>query len=623
MEYKPVKATPAARGPAATRSQAAPTSAAKPAARPTGPLPPVRLSAQAIEAAQARKQAVNPNDPQDPAVQEQARQLQKILGSLSVQKPTTGSPATPVFGLENAANLHLGSSRKLVTNGGMWKGLHYASLDEHMKEVQDALKKLKAGGNLGAVMQAYEKLYGTSVTAVLGEQVRNPLERQKLLTLLPAPMREAQLTRDAFIEQLAVRYVYQNTSADALNKSTDDGRRASSPKDILNTFGYRAGPPVAGKWGFQMRVFLPLKAGLPPIVAFRGTEGISFDMKSEPEGTLDTIVGDFAPAGVGYNQYRANHALIKRNMDAAATHGHLIITGHSLGGALAQIAATEFRAVTRECVTFQAANIDQQDVNKVKNYNKANPKNPLKSTHYRIDGDVVPNAGQAALPGEIHYFDRVVRPKGSTAPFKLDLKADTLDVTRAQGGHISPMLSTYLRGQKAQNQQQTTLQQKGLRDESTLGKNAQDVQMVYGGKYGTEKDPRIELESRRTTTLVGAMKLGNLYENVYYDQIAYNTLLAKVEGLVASGKYKSLKEFVGAAQKVIEPLRKGGRLPLGAQDKQLGTQLKLKLTQKFSERPSPYGEMIEAGVPITRAAINRVTAELETIWTSWHPEVKK
>lgn len=629
MVYKPKTAKAASQAPS-TSSKPVPSGTAP--QKPAGPMAPPRLSAQSVQAVQARKQANNPNDP---GVQAQARQLQQLIGQLSKQEQTTGSLATVAVGKENAANLRLGSSRRLVTDGGFWKGMSYASLDSGVKELQLALNKLRAGGNLPTVMQAYEKLYGTSLSAVLGERVRNPQVRSPLMATLPPPLDAAQLTKDAFIEQLAVQYVYQNTPAAALNASTNDGRRGSNPRDILRSFGYRAGPPIAGKWGFQMRVFLPLdpESGKQPIVAFRGTEGIAFSMKSEPEGTLDTIIGDFAPAGVGYNQYVQNHALIKRNMDAAASYGKVIITGHSLGGALAQIAATEFRGVATEVVTFQAAAISQQDVDKMKAHNAAHPQRAVKARHYRVDGDVVPNAGQANLPGEIHYFDRMVRPKGSTVPYKPELNFDTIDMTRAKGGHVSPILSTYLRGRQPHNAQQALLRGKGIKDESTLGKNGQDVQMVYSGRYSTQQDPRIQLESRRTTTMVSAMNLTNKYAEVYYDQISYNTLLAKVEGMAGGKDYSDYQSFRASAQEQIRKLSGKGSLPLLPQDRALGEQLKLKMTTtdytqgpgiyNVSQKPSPFADMLKKGVPITQAAADRVTAELEGIWRSWHPEEKK
>ncbi|MCV5755307.1 hypothetical protein OFN51_41550, partial [Escherichia coli] len=79
--------------------------------------------------------------------------------------------------------------------------------------------------------------------------------------------------------------------------------------------------------------------------AFRGTEGVGLRVRDDPktpqneqESGLDTLVADFAYAEVGYSQYRQNRELIRRNLEAAARRGRLILTGHSLGGALAQIA---------------------------------------------------------------------------------------------------------------------------------------------------------------------------------------------------------------------------------------------------------------------------------------------
>lgn len=604
-------------------------------ARPRRPSAPLTLN-HSLQRKAAAPQAPSPN-----AVM-MATLLKDSLDRWAVKKATGTSGANLLLGKEAAADLKLGSSRQLVKSVGFLGGLEYTSLDGQEAKIRPLLQQIKASGISAQVLTAFQSLTGKSLSAVLGEQIRNPQTRQQLLNILPPPISEAQLTQDAFLEQLAVQYVYLNDTAASLNSSTNDGRRGSNPKSILSTFGYRAGPPIAGKWGFQMRVFLPLdpKSGKPPVVAFRGTEGIAFSMKSKPEGTLDSIIGDFAPAGVGYNQYKQNHAMIVKNVQAAATFGKVIMVGHSLGGALAQIAATEFRASTSQVLTFQSAAISQQDVDKMKAYNKANPGAAVSARHYRIDGDVVPNAGQAMLPGEINYFDRTVRPKGghSYGIDWADLAAKgTLDVSRAQGGHISPMLSTYLRGRGAHNPQQQTLVNSGLHDETTLGKDAKDVQMVYGGQYDTDHDPRIVLEGKRTTTMVGAMNLSGQYETVYYDQIAYNTLLAKIEDMVASGKYKTYAEFRAAAQTAIQDLGHSGRLPLTVQDAGLGEQLKLAKEVKDYAHPmyagdigavypykdSPFTEMKQQGVPITEDAARRVRRELPFIWDSWHPEVKQ
>lgn len=597
--------------------------------RPATPQRSAGLSGQALQ------RQVAPVTPSQAKADEGARQLQQLVLRLTTSEPTMGSAAALLFGMEKAADLRLGSSRKLVQSKGFMPDPRYASLDGANKELIGALTALKKSGQAGVVLAAYQRLYGQSFTAILGERVRDPLARQRLMTLLPAPISDAQLTRDAFLEQVAVQYVYMNDSGKALTESRNDGRRGSDPQTILKTFGYRAGPPIAGKWGFQMRTFYPLTPGLHPIVAFRGTEGIAFDLEKKKEGTIDTVIGDLAPAGVGYDQYTQNHALIALNMQAAAKGGPLIIVGHSLGGALAQIAATEFRAQTAEVVTFQAAAISAQDVAKVTAYNQAHLGKGVKATHYRVDGDVVPTAGQADLPGTIHYFDRVERPKGSTKPFELELSADAVNTERASSGHVSPVLSTYLRGQGQTTGALGSLATSGLRDEQTLEPKGKDVQMIYGGQYSTQHDPRMILEPKRTTTAVWAMDTASMYSSVYYDQIAYNTLLAYVETL-AQARGATYTSFIAAARKEIVTLGGKGRLPLRAEDEQLSRQLDLPVAERDFQRPIPVGlgityarkdapivEMREHGVLISVAAGQRVLTELGRIWDSWHPEAAK
>ncbi len=585
-----------------------------------------------------------------------AAALHSLIEGQTVRESTTGSPATLLVGVEAAADVRLGSTRKLVRDEGWLSGPRYASLEHAQGQLLALLERLRHSGELTGAVSAYERRYGQNLYAVLGERLRDPNERQRALALLPAPIPEAQLTQDAFLEQLAVGMVYQNEGAADLQGMAREDRRASSPHTILETFGFQAGPPVSGKWGFQMRVFLPVqgKARWPnPIVAFRGTEGIQFDadgqkaarQQPEPghpldparvgkarEGTLDTVVGDAAPAGVGYNQFEQNAELIARVVAGAHAHGALIMVGHSLGGALAQLAAARFVDQTARCVTFQSPGIDRADVERVRRFNSAHADHPMLAHHYRIDGDVVPTAGEANLPGEIHYFDRVTRPKGSGGRYDTEaLSFDTLNLPRATAGHVSPMLSTYLRGGHPQGGALGTLAASGLHDEGSLGPHAQDVGMVYGGRYSADRDPRLNQEAARRSKGSFAMRHTDMYEAVYYENIAYNTLLERVEGLASGGQARTFAEFRTAAVHLIQS---SDRLPLSARDRALGQQFQLPATETDYAHPIPTGagvpvfarqdsrftEMQRSGVEITGAVQVRVRNELIRIWQSWHPE---
>ncbi|AZI42169.1 hypothetical protein EHF33_04920 [Deinococcus psychrotolerans] len=609
------------------------TAASKPPESSGSPLDRLELRRQQELARQANTSKGAASSPA-----QAAQQLHDLIEAQTKREATQGTPATLLLGVENAADLRLGSTRKLVKDEGFWSGPRYSSL-EGAQGLAPMLNQLRASGQLPAVLSAYQSRYGQSLYAVLGERIRDTNARERLLKLLPDPLSEPQLTHDAFLEQLAVGYSYLNDSASGLQDMTKEPRRGANPHDILTHFGYQAGAAIQGKWGFQMRVFTPVpgKAKWPgAIVAFRGTEGIQFkprDPKSA-EGSLDTLIGDLAPAQVGYNQINANADLIAVNMRAAAKYGPLTLTGHSLGGALAQIAATRFMAQTRQVVTFQSPAIAKADVDKVAKYNAAHGNQGVASRHYRIDGDVVPTSGDGDLPGSITYFDRVSKAKGSAGPYPpITLKADSLDLTRASSGHVTPMLSTYLRGRGAHDADQQTLVRSGLRDEATLDAKApQDVGMVAAGNYTTANDPRINIEAKRQTTSVKAMRAAGLYQDVFEANIAYNTMLASVEQLAKDPQVS--KTYAGFRTAAVKLLGGTSRLPMNEFDKQLGQQLKLPTTESDYRHPmmtgfgppiyplkdSAFVEMRDGGVEIPNAVRAQILLRLPTVWDSWHPE---
>ena len=572
-----------------------------------------------------------------PSVAQATQKIHELIESLTVNEPVTGTPATLLVGVEKAASMRLGSTRKLVKQKNILSGPRYNSMGDG-QSLLPMLRQLKVSGQLPAVLAAYQAQYGQTLYAVLGERVRDASARQKLLTLLPDPIGEAQLTHDTFLEQLAIGYSYLNDSAEQLQAMTKEKRRGSNPNDLLTTFGYQAGAAIQGKWGFQMRVFTPIpgKARWPgAIVAFRGTEGISVDPKKPEtaEGALDTIVGDAAPAGVGYNQMDANAALIAVNMKAAAKYGPMTLVGHSLGGALARIAGVRFMAQTRQVVTFQSPAIQQADVDKLSQYNAKNKDKAVSAHHYRIDGDIVPTAGEADLPGSITYFDRISKPHGSKGPYSpVTLSGDMADMSRIASGHVTPMLSTYLRGRGGHSADQNTLIKSGLRDEMTLdAETPEDVAMVAAGNYTTRADPRLNAEQERQTTAVKAMRVSGTYQAVFEANIAYNTLLASIENLAQDPKAgQSYQTFRAAAVALLENTT---RLPMTEFDKQMAEKMKLPMAEKnyrkplmtgtmipaFEDKPTVYGEALENGVEIPNRVKDGVLSSLDRIWMSWNP----
>ncbi|GAA5500644.1 hypothetical protein Dxin01_00368 [Deinococcus xinjiangensis] len=439
------------------------------------------------------------------------------------------------------------------------------AIEALIREIETAKKR----GDLPEFLKAFETNKGKSLYAYLGEAVRDPALRQRVLAHLPQPISYAQLTYDAFLENIAVSMVYANDTGAQLEgkqKGYKDDKRFGHPAALLDYFGYQASDVYAGKWGFEVRFFTPKPDAKykDVIVAFRGTEGVKIDTSPAGlAGTQDTLIGDFSPAGIGYNQIYQNKKMLDHVMALASGKGKLLMTGHSLGGALAQLAAVEYAPLTRRVVTFQGANIDQADVDRLRQYNATDGfLNPITATHYRVDGDVVPNAGEAALAGTIHYFDADWKLKGETDFNKGIAKVGN----RAALGHVMPILSMYLQELDIPKDQTglQVIKAAGIKDEQEA-KGKADTRVVYGGNYSTKKDPRMVLEEGRDNAsgLLSSLQARGItipklnYKDIYQIELPYNVLLAHLENLAL--KAKDYQDFVKQALKLM-----------GLEDKQYG-----------------------------------------------------
>lgn len=191
-------------------------------------------------------------------------------------------------------------------------------------------------------------------------------------------------TRDIVYEQLAHGLAYL------------DSDQAAVDGIVLSDLGYvEAGRIDDPATGLHAVAFAPAPSellrseGLPQpevgVMVFRGTEP-SADRGKD-------VIDDANPAGVGYGQFEANEAEIAALMGSL---GSCDVSGHSLGGALAKLAACRIGGV-RDIVTFQAPGIDEADL--------ALLEEGVESTHYRCKGDVVDNAGEAHTEGEVVELD--------------------------------------------------------------------------------------------------------------------------------------------------------------------------------------------------------------------------
>lgn len=366
----------------------------------------------------------------------------------------------------------------------------------------------------------------------------------------PGNLTETQLTADAFIEQLAERASYMNAAdLDQTNKDIDPktGRPASNfqGKNLLGFFGFTSELPLFGQWGFQMRVFTPdPKAEAKvvarrntlnltvPVIVFRGTEGVQLNAT---EGGVDTIVGDAAKASVGVEQVKMNTELINGALNRVKTG---IFAGHSLGGGLAQVVAAQHPDKVTRVVTFQSPGLP---AGLAAQFARANQS---QAHHYRVNGDIVPKAGQAMLPGQINYFTRFAKGKDASN-FKADLGMGST--------HVSFPLTTVLQGQdpKTLSPEQQAILQFGAHDRSEVQEGAQ-ARMAHEGTFDTAHDPRAKIEWLRSAVAPALLNTLQVTTNMAQANLGYNVLLEaaqpRLKAATTFEQFKAVYDWISAVK---------------------------------------------------------------------------
>ncbi len=152
----------------------------------------------------------------------------------------------------------------------------------------------------------------------------------------------------------------------------------------------------AGTRGFRAVLIHPRQGeNLNPILAIRGTNG------GPSRDDLETIATDLNHRAVGWEQFVDNIDLINQIFAQVGTR--VDITGHSLGGAVAQLITVNYPGYIGIVSTFQSPGIDQESINQ---YNAIPYEyRPVEINHHIVTGDIVDKAGDAHLPGDVFEHD--------------------------------------------------------------------------------------------------------------------------------------------------------------------------------------------------------------------------
>lgn len=159
--------------------------------------------------------------------------------------------------------------------------------------------------------------------------------------------------------------------------------------------------------GFHAVAIASTDPDVPPVLVFRGLDFFGAD---------DETFSD--PRGVGFSQFERNQTEVQSwiqeiRADTFKNPKRLNpnLLGHSLGGALAQLAGAEFTSSVGDIYTFNSPGVSTETVNQYRRNLRGGNKT---INHYVISGDIISLTGDAFLPGRVflqNYTDPNIDPQ--------------------------------------------------------------------------------------------------------------------------------------------------------------------------------------------------------------------
>ncbi len=201
----------------------------------------------------------------------------------------------------------------------------------------------------------------------------------------------------AVYETLAKSIVFLNQKPNAQNQVSR----------FLDTNGYYIDRVFDDKeTGFYAIGFGSSDTKKAPVLVFRGTDFIDGDAMFS------------ASRDIGLPEFESNKDNLKNwltqiGQDPAKNPSKLLpdVVGHSWGGAIAQIVASEYTSITGDIFTFNSPGVSATIANNFrKNLSRAGNKNV---SHYIVSGDIVSLFGEAFIQGKVFlqsFIDPSINP---------------------------------------------------------------------------------------------------------------------------------------------------------------------------------------------------------------------
>ncbi|HET8647648.1 MAG TPA: hypothetical protein VFO85_19270, partial [Vicinamibacteria bacterium] len=156
--------------------------------------------------------------------------------------------------------------------------------------------------------------------------------------------------------------------------------------------------------GIALNVYRPRNPALPPVLAFGNTRLPEELTNIEQLGEfVSDLRADFDALEIGGYRWALNDGRIKGLLDSLTGEfgRKVVLTGHSLGGTLAQITACHYWPQVHSVVTFQSPRIGHSFARLARHLAAATVDDPSsRSFHYQMEQDeIITEAGYVLSPG--------------------------------------------------------------------------------------------------------------------------------------------------------------------------------------------------------------------------------